>query len=291
MPSLSERYHQFRRMAFPATVNDVSWRYEAIAARLDRVESLIEKSLRLSAAPQADVLRALRPLRPMTPTGKAKIRLGDAGDGGYVCLDDFEGLACGFSFGVNDNDTWDLQMAQRGLRVLQFDHTVARAPSSHPLLVFHKTRIAAAPAPGCATLPALIAENTGAGAPDILLKCDIEGDEWDMIDQCPAETLERCAQILIEFHDLDQLAQERFRARAERVFAKIDASFFLAHVHANNCTPLCNVANIALPSTVEMTFVNRARCGARASDELFPTALDAPNNPSLPDIYLGAFRF
>ncbi len=291
MPSLSEKFHDLRRKTMPPSVNDITWRHAEMTARLDRVEKSVSRALDLVAASQPDILATLRWLRPMAPTGKRKIRVGDPGDGGYVCLDDFEGLACGLSFGVNDNDTWDLEIAERGVRVLQFDHTIERAPSTHPLLEFHKTMIAAAPGEGCATLPDLVRANGGAGPHDVLLKCDIEGDEWPMLDACPPDVLARCAQIVCEFHDLQFLALDPFRQRAHRVFEKLNRAFFVAHVHGNNCTPMVNIANVPVPSTIEVTFVNRARCACEESGEVFPTALDAPNNAAWPDLFLGAFRF
>ncbi|MGX8009145.1 hypothetical protein ACVDG8_009075 [Mesorhizobium sp. ORM8.1] len=54
-------------------------------------------------------------LSPMAVTGVSKIRIGSQTDGGYVMLDDFVGVDGALSFGINDEDSWDVDIANRGL--------------------------------------------------------------------------------------------------------------------------------------------------------------------------------
>jgi hypothetical protein len=51
------------------------------------------------------------------------------------------------------------------------------------------------------------------------------------------------------------------------------------------------VANVAIPSTFELTLANRAIYECRETDEIFPTALDQPNWAGRPDIFLGSMRY
>jgi hypothetical protein len=62
-------------------------------------------------------------------------------------------------------------------------------------------------------------------------------------------------------------------------------------VHANNFAGFSNIANIMVPNVLEITFVNRNTYSVYESDEIFPGPLDAPNDPSCPDMHLGSFRF
>ena len=237
---------------------------------------------------QAMVLDTLEKLRPHHVVGGAKIRCGSPHDGGYILIDDFGGAAQAFSFGVETNDDWDLELAGRGLEVHQFDHSVERAPSTHPNLRFHRTKIAPVRAEGCATFEDLI---SGCTAPDLIVKMDIEFSEWDVLDATDTVALARCRQLCVEFHGLEQLAHADFLARANRVFSKLAATHGVFHVHANNYGPIANVLNISVPCVLEISFGARSRYVFAKSDEIFPGQLDTPNNPRHPDIRLGTFSF
>lgn len=291
MSSFGENIDRLRKRSLPPSINDIEWRFDTVFRRLQNIEEAIEGRLPFTPANQQDVLATMRMLEPRKVQGFAKARFGSVYDGGYVMLDDFNGLNCALSFGISVDDSWDFEVARRGVRVLQFDHTIDAAPSTHELLEFHKTRIAAKPGPGVETLSNLVRANSKPGRPDILLKIDIEGDEWGVFAETPIEDISRCAQILCEFHDVRRLCNDEAMRRMSGVFEKLSSAFAVAHVHANNCGPLCNVANVPVPDVLEILYVNRARYETTATDEIFPTALDAPNLPSMPDIFLGPFRF
>jgi hypothetical protein len=288
-----ETYHRWRRKTLPPSISDLQWRFDALGRRMESLEQTVGAHLPppvATAEAQTRVREALRLLRPRAVVGYDKVRIGSAGDGGYVQIDDLDGVVHALSFGVCDNDSWDLAMAQAGVPVEQFDHSIETAPSTHPLLTFHRKMITLETTDSSASLPDLVAQFSKGGA-DLILKMDIEGWEWDVLDRASDADLSRIAQILCEFHHLSRLVQPEFAARAKRVFEKLSRQFAPVHFHANNCGPLCNTANVPLPDYLEITFVNRERYETTDSDELFPTPLDAPNDPRYADIFLGAFRF
>jgi hypothetical protein len=294
-PSFFEKYESWRRKTLPQSVNDAAWRHDELRARLMRLEELLVDRFP-PASPAAverqdEILSILRLLEPQKVLGYAKKRVGSAGDGGYVQTDDLAGVSHAFSFGVCDDDAWDLAIAQAGVAVEQFDGTVEGAPSSHPLLRFHRKMIGVESGPETETLPDLVARHSKSDGPDLLLKMDIEGCEWDVFDRASAETLAKHTQILCEFHEMSRLVAPDFRARARRVFEKLHKHFAVTHVHANNCAPFSLVANIPIPDVLEITLANRARYQFERSDEIFPTPLDAPCSPDKLDYFLGAFRF
>jgi hypothetical protein len=294
LESLSKVYHRWRRKTFPAPIADISWRHDALVKQLTQLEQTISNRLPQTVATPAaqhDILSVLRLLAPRRVLNFEKIRVGSPGDGGYVQIDDLKGVSHGLSFGVCDDDSWDLAMAKAGVPVEQFDHSIEKAPSSHPLLHFHRKMVSIEANAESVTLPELVAEHSRSDDPHLILKCDIEGCEWDVFDRASDEDLSKFTQIMCEFHDLSRFTDPVFRARAARIFAKLCKQFAPVHVHANNCTELCNVANIPLPDTLEFTFANRRRYTFAESSEVFPTPLDAPNDERVPDIVLGSFRF
>jgi hypothetical protein len=289
-----KRLHHWRRRFLPPSSAEIRWRHELICARLDKIEKTISNRFpetTLSPRLQGEILTVLRLLEPKKIGDYVKVRVGSDGDGGYVQIDDLVGISHAFSFGIADNDDWDLAMAKAGIPVEQFDHSVENAPSSHPLLHFHHKMISTKATAETATVAELVTEHSKLSTPDLILKMDIEDGEWDVLDDVPEAILTKFAQIVCEFHNLSHLANFAFRDRARRVFEKLDRYFIPVHVHGNNCCELVNVCNIPLPDFLEVTFASRARYSFVESNETFPTALDAPNCPHLAPIVLGTFRF
>jgi len=309
MSTLNKRFLEVLRRLIPASKYDVVKRYDAVAqqlksanARFDSVDArlnLVAKELRASVMSsrsvtpqyQAEILKVVRLLEPRRAAGHEKIRMGGANDGGYVQIDDYANISAAISFGIANDDAWDLTVAQMGIPVHQFDHTIAQPPSTHPLLHFNCKKAAPVASADAVTIPDLVAAYSKLDEPDLVLKMDIEGAEWDVLDHSSSVSLSRFSQIICEFHGLARLYEGPFHARALRVFQKLAQDFAVIHVHANNNGDLCNLANIAVPSTLEISFANRKRYSFTATDETFPTPLDAPNNPGSPEIMLGSFRF
>lgn len=240
----------------------------------------------------ARVRSILSLIQPQSVPGVAKTRVGRDFDGGYVMLDSFDGIVAALSLGIFDDVSWDTQIADRGIDVLQFDPTVAAPPAPHERFRFELLRIAPWDGAGCVSIDTVLRTRLSAGACDLLLKIDIEGAEWDAFVEMSPDALKRFRQIVCEFHTLERLGEKEFGDRAAIVFAKLAETHFPCHVHGNNCGSFANVANVIVPETLEVTFANRAHFASGGpSDELFPTPLDQPNAEGRADLFLGHFRF
>ncbi|GAB0120169.1 hypothetical protein Acid7E03_42410 [Acidisoma sp. 7E03] len=239
----------------------------------------------------AEIRSVLRLIAPRKASDSPKRRFGREFDGGYVMLDDFKGASTALSLGINDDVSWDIEIAHRGLDVFQFDHTISETPTAHERFHFNPLRIAAQPADGAVTLEEAFRLADIGGRSSAILKMDIEGDEWDVLDSVADDVLNRCNQIAVEFHHMERLMEPASLAQARRVFEKLARSFFLFHVHGNNCGNLVNVHNIVLPETLEMTFAKNDVYQSVHTQELFPQEVDMPNQPGRADFFLGSFHF
>lgn len=232
-----------------------------------------------------------RYLAPQQALNTRKRRFGRDRDGGYVLLDDLADQAVALSFGVGDDASWDADIAAQGVLVHQFDHTIPAPPIVHERIVFHPQRIVAAPAADGATLEQILqAQNISAPA-SAILKIDIEGDEWSVLDSTPEEALDRFSQIVCEFHNFRDLGDDRTFATCDRVLTKLNRHFQSVHVHANNSHPMILLGGVPFPDILEVTFANRSRYQFGDSTETFPTPLDRPNWHRSVDYYLGRFDF
>ena len=255
-------------------------------------ESLVPTGDVTTQATQDEIKNTLRLLRPYAAKGFKKARFGSANDGGYVLLDDFRDVDTAFSFGIEQNASWDVDVAKRGVTVYQFDHTVDAPFVDNPRLIFAKKEISTEAGPTSESLSSLVKRHdTQHSHPNILLKIDIECNEWAVFESTPPEILSRFSQIVGEFHYFQAFSDVQWRRLFARVLEKLSNSYAVIHVHANNFAGFSNVSNVVVPNVLEITFANRSIYSFSETDEIFPGPLDRQNDPSRPDMHLGSFRF
>jgi hypothetical protein len=96
-------------------------------------------------------MRAIKPFTAM-PQGEAagsavtsfkgKRRVGGPNDdGGHVMLSDLDRIGVCHSIGIGFEVSWDLEMAERGALVYQYDNTVDGPPVPHPNFRYSKIGI------------------------------------------------------------------------------------------------------------------------------------------------------
>jgi hypothetical protein len=239
---------------------------------------------------QKRILPILRKLRPHKVKAASKIRVGRDYDGGYVMVDDFEGVKIAYSLGIKDDVSWDLHIADRGIDVFQYDHTIDALPVQHARFHWAKTGIGASEANEIETLDRVIAKNGHQGQMDMLLKCDIEGYEWDVFAGLSTSTLDAFRQIVIEVHYLQNLHDPYFCDKVRRAIDQLTAKHRVVHVHGNNCVAMAIVGGLAIPAVLELTLVRvDDRRAVSPSHEVFPTALDMPCCKTSADYWLGSF--
>jgi hypothetical protein len=229
-------------------------------------------------------------LKPQCPAVGEYVRVGRDEDGGYVMHDSVFSAKTAISLGIADEVSWDLELANRGLQIAQFDFSVDSPPILHKNFAFHKSKICAAPGAGEENLQSL----TRFLSPGIsnILKIDIEGYEWDAFASCAQQDLSGYSQIVAEFHDLQEMVDENWFIKCLSALEKITQQFQSIHVHGNNYGRLAVLGNIAFPTALEVTFLNRSLCGFEDfGHRTYPTPMDHPNNRDFPDIYLGTFDF
>jgi hypothetical protein len=250
-----------------------------------------EKGFVMSSQVQTEIL-AILSLLEVQAVSCGKTRIGGANDGGYVMANDLERNSIAYSIGVGPQVQWDIEMANRGLEIHQYDHTVPGLPSEHPN--FHYNKLGIGPdlsQPDLITLDEMLVRNGHSENHNMLLKIDVEGAEWDVFEAMDHDLLKRFDQIIIEFHGFEFMTEQSYRDRCKRVFRKLTYHHNPIHVHANNYAPLNSISGVAVASVLEMTFCLRSRFYFEKSDEIFPTELDQPCRSDQPDIFLGRFKF
>lgn len=246
------------------------------------------------AASQQDATRGtLRLLTPVQSLGFHKTRIGGSADGGYIMVDDFPDPMMCYSIGIGNDVSWDLDMAQRGAQVFQYDHTVERAPMQHESFHFSRIRVGATDGPDASwrRLDSILQDNGHVSTQDLILKMDIEDGEWEVLESLETKVIAQFRQILLEVHYLSRLADPIWAARMKGVFRKLRTTHMPVHVHGNNHCPIVVVHGVPFPDVLELSYASRAAYSFAESREIFPGTLDRPNERNKPDLFLGNFSF
>lgn len=249
-----------------------------------------------NSSQQLDAVRSCLRLLTPQPTGLAFKRYGHDQDGGYVLADVHVEPRRAISLGIGEETSFDHAILDEGYIVHQYDDSVAAPARARAGLHFNKLRVVGIdPGRGETTLDAIVEQVLAGAAPQAsaLLKCDIEYSEWPMLEHVNPATLARLHQMTFEFHGLHLLHDPWANSQRRACLEKILGSHAPVHIHANNCGHLIVNESFSFPDIVEVTFLRRDLMGppTAVSPALFPTALDRPNDPLSPDLFLGPFMW
>ncbi len=262
--------------------------YADLRSRVTQMEgAMIDFSRMARTEADARSSEAARLLRPYV-TDAELIRVGDAGDGGYVMIEAFDAVGA-ISIGIGGNVSWDVDVATRGLPIGMFDPTIAAAPAAVPGGTFHRIGLgtpAQATASGLALEPLsrLLELAAAPAAGDLILKIDVEGAEWDAL--ADVDDFARYPQVVLELHDMGRLSAADSATNVLHLLRAIHTTHLPVHVHANNEAGLAAFGAYWLPEVLEVSYVRRdlAR-NARPADTL-DTRLDTPSNARFSDLSL-----
>lgn len=267
-------------------------RGELLALNTEFCRSHIESILYNSSAVEKLYRKVFGHIKIKSIVGFKKIRLGRNADGGYIMVDNLDDIDTAYSLGIFDDVSWDLEMANRDIPVIQYDCSIDRPPVEHRHFTFYKKRIAGVRSPdlGLESIEGIVDSHKHHGK-KLILKMDIEGSEWDVLDAIHENTLKLFDQVLLEVHDFRRIPEYEFRERAIRVFKKLNLSHTPVHVHANNIARVVKLVDFYFSDALELTYVRTDNYSFTECNEVFPGPLDRPNNSNLPDIFLGNFEF
>lgn len=262
-------------------------------------ESQIVKTLRMSREEAMeyygenvfDKMMRIRKLLEIGGVDRNFVRIGADNDGGYVMVDDFEDLdeKIAYSFGINNDVSWDSDMADRGYDIYMYDHTIECLPTERNRFHFFKKGITNSTNYNADldTLESYIVANGHQNKEHMILKMDVEGAEWGFLQMVSLETLSRFDQMVFEMHFLLDGAKYKV---IEAALEKLCQSHMFAHVHANNYGSVSYIDGIAYPDTIEVTLVKRGSYNVIPHEVVLPSSLDRPCWREMSEISLGKWN-
>lgn len=229
-------------------------------------------------------------LRPVALANCRLERFGESHDGGYLmCGNLLTGARSGYSYGISGYDKWGCDVSTKlNVTVHQYDCFNTTRPSCpEGRTVFHAECVGATQKTEEGrlfdTLTSQFAKNRD-HTKRIVMKIDVEGAEWDSLLSAPDETLTRIDQMAVELHWLrDEKSRWIQTDKYVRVVRRLKQFFEVGHIHFNNGG--CVEGLEPFPTwAYEVLFVSKRLAVVDSSRKAGGLhALDAPNNPALPD--------
>ena len=192
-------------------------------------------------------------LCPREVVGKKRVLIGKREDGGYVLLDDFENIKIAYSFGINYNVHFDQNLADRGIDIYMYDHTIDDLPYKNSK--FHWKKIGLG---GIAqrnnvikTLDELIKENGHSSEDNMILKIDIEWNEWSSLKDLPNDILNKFKYITMEMHfgEDTKLYYD--------VLKKLNETHQVFYLHCHNGANIIIFGNNRICQCLEVSYIIR----------------------------------
>ena len=137
-------------------------------------------------------------------------RFGGENDGGYLLCENYlKSLEVAYSYGISGEDRWGCEIAKSfQIPVYEYDCFDKSIPICEvsPFLKFNEECLAGKLAEienrKYGTLEKHISENKDNGK-KLVLKLDIEGDEWEALRNTSKQNIEQILQMVVEFHDVE----------------------------------------------------------------------------------------
>jgi transcription antitermination factor NusG len=222
-------------------------------------------------------------------------RYGGSYDGGYILAEDLLNKSeIIYSYGVGPDESWitfDRQMAKLKKTVYLYDNLKNGFwVNDNPFFVFKSEYV------NSKNIYSHIIENNHSDKTNMILKLDIEGNEYETLLNCSESLFNHFDQLAIEVHDVVNSHLEPYylinaddtKKRWEnklRLFNKLNKFYYLVHMHGNN-----NSFKIIdeVPDVLELLYIRKDKF-QKLEKRAYPFpigGLDYPNNPSQPDIIL-----
>jgi hypothetical protein len=222
-------------------------------------------------------------------------RYGGSYDGGYILAESLlNNSEIIYSYGVGPDESWitfDRDMAKIKKTVYLYDNLKNGFwVHNNPFFVFKSEYV------NSQNIYSHIFDNKHTEKTNMILKIDIEGNEYETLLNCSENLFNHFDQLAIEVHDVvNSHLEPYYLINADNVekrwgnkidlFNKLNKFYHLVHIHGNN-----NSFKVidGVPDVLELLYIRKDKFDKlEKRQNSFPMeGLDFPNNPAQPDIKL-----
>lgn len=205
--------------------------------------------------PKSDILRVLKKLLPFKIEHNL-LRLGEENDGGYLIPNDFYGIKNSYSAGIGALTKFEKDLEERfsiKSNMVDFNHIDPKIfPKDSKFL---KKKIGIISDENEININDWLKDENE----EIILKMDIEGDEYLTLTSISDENLNKIRILVLEIHDLRHLRNYFFFQTFEKIISRLNNIFHVCHLHANNSSKIKNIGGFNIPDMLEITLIRKDR--------------------------------
>jgi len=207
-------------------------------------------------------------LCPKNVKGKTRILMGEKKDGSYVILDDFKNVKIAYSIGVRDLIQFDKALADKGIDIYMYDHTIDKLPYENNRFHWKKIGIGGISERtyNIQTLEEMMKNNGHLEEMNMILKMDIEGAEWNSLNDVSEKILRQFKYILLEFHFILKFEPILFY----NVLKKLYKTHQVFYVHCCPFTNAITFGNNRICQAIEVSYILRTGNNFETDDSIYP---------------------
>ena len=244
---------------------------------LDKLNLYLEKKTKIS-----DIQNLLKRITPYE-IGKELIRLGEDSDGGYLIPNDLENINFCYSAGVGNVTKFEIDLEKKfNIKSIMLDPNNVPKDLLPKKSEFINKKLSLLNDDKNITINNFITSDQ-----EIILKLDIEGDEYSSLINLDEKKLSKIRILVLEIHDLRNLRSKFFFKTFSDLIYRLSNYFYFCHLHPNNTSKIKKIGNLKIPDMLELTLINKSRVKKIPFKKLkLPHKLDKKTDPSKKDIYL-----
>ena len=193
-------------------------------------------------------------LSPMKVLNHTKVRIGANADGGYILLTDLNNIRIAYSLGIGTEISFEKDLADKNIDIFMYDHTINNLTFENPRFHWEKIGICGISSNNTnyKTLSQLIEQNGHSNEKNMILKFDIESNEWEVFKNLPIDNLNQFKYIVGEFH-FSTLKEFNYFD----ILKKISLTHQIFHVHCNNCGKIITIDEYKICNLLEISFLRK----------------------------------
>ena len=207
-------------------------------------------------------------LCPKEVVGKERVFVGPDKEGGtYIMLNDFEDIKIAYSLGIDNNIDFDKDLAEKGIDIYMYDHTIDKLPSENPKFHWKKIGVGGNSdrSDKIQTLLDMMKENGHLNEKNMILKIDVEGAEWNTFKDIPEDVLTQFKYILLEYHFYNLEASVIYN-----ILKKIHKTHQVYFIHTNYISKIINFGNNRIVGCIEVSYIIRKGYNFATDKSIYP---------------------
>ena len=206
------------------------------------------------------------------------IRIGSKYDGGYA-LAKYNKNNILISGGISNNSDFESSICSRILYSYLFDHTIKTVNLSINNYAFYRKKVVTKGDQYGVNLNDFISQ---IDSKSLILKLDIEGDEWNILSQFSASNLLKCEQIVVEFHNVLDIYNTKKFDLYIKVLTKIRKHHKVINVNVNNYGASSMLFGEKISDVYEISFLRNDLYAKMPKAKI--SMLTSKNNPMYPQV-------